>query len=220
MKKEEPITDQIEIFLIIALIFLSISLFLWALISSLIIIQEYELGMYMRLGRYVKTLKPGVHVVIPYISRVYRVDTRMQTLEVNRMEIMTKDLSPTILEAIVQFRLKEPEKSLLTVEKYKSTLNHIAQSHIRNITINRTLEELIRGQNGINREFKTGMIKEGTELGMEIIRAEFKEIEPVGPVKAAIEDRIAAEKERQAMILRADGRKQALIMEASARDPR
>ena len=170
------------------------------------------------MGRYVRTLKPGLHLVIPFISRVYRVDTRVQTLDISRTEVMTKDLSPTIVEAFLQYRMVEPEKSLLRVEKHKNSLSHVAQSHIRTLTMDMTLEGLLGSQKEINSRFKQLMEMEAKNLGMEIVRAELKDVEPVGPVKAAIEDRIAAEKERQAMILRADGRRRALLMENEGRE--
>jgi regulator of protease activity HflC (stomatin/prohibitin superfamily) len=209
--------DILEIGLITTIIVLALTLFVWALFSSLIIIQEYEIGVYMRFGKFVKNLGPGIHTVAPFISRVFRADTRIQTMDLGRQEVMTRDLSPTVLEALVQYRLTEPDKTLLKVDKYKSNLSQIAQATMRKLSLEHDLEDLIRRQGMVNQEFKRKMTIEGEQMGVEIVRTEIKDIDPVGPVKAAIEDRIAAEKERQAMILRADGRKRALIMEAEGR---
>jgi regulator of protease activity HflC (stomatin/prohibitin superfamily) len=209
--------ELIEIGLIVTIIVLALTLFVWALFSSLIIIQEYEIGVYMRFGRYVKNLGPGVHLVAPFISRVFRADTRIQTIDLGRQEIMSKDLSPTVMEVIIQYKLSEPDKCLLKVDKYKSNLSLIAQATIRKLALEHDLEDLIRKQGLINQEFKKLMTGEGEAIGVEIVRTEIKDIDPVGPVKAAIEDKIAAERERQAMILRADGRKRALILESEGR---
>ncbi len=209
--------ELLEIGLIVTIIVLALTLFVWALFSSLIIIQEYEIGVYMRFGRYVKNLGPGLHLVAPFISRVFRADTRIQTMDLGRQEVMTKDLSPTILEAMIQYRLSEPDKTLLKVDKYKSNLSQVAQATLRKLALEHDLEDLIRKQGTVNLEFKKKMVSEAEPIGIEIVRTEIKDIDPVGPVKAAIEDKIAAEKERQAMILRADGRKRALIMEAEGR---
>jgi regulator of protease activity HflC (stomatin/prohibitin superfamily) len=209
--------ELVEIGLIVTIIILALTLFVWALFSSLIIIQEYEIGVYMRFGRYVKKLGPGVHLVAPFISRIFRADTRVQTMDLGRQEIMTKDLSPTVMEVIIQYRLTEPDKCLLKVDKYKSNLSVIAQATMRKLSLQYDLEDLIKKQGTINQQFKKIMTKEGEEIGVEIVRTEIKDIDPVGPVKAAIEDKIAAERERQAMILRADGRKRALILESEGR---
>jgi len=196
---------------------LALALFLWAFISSLVIIQEYETGVYMRLGRFVKNFDPGLHFVIPFISRVYRVDTRVLTIDLGRKEVMTKDLSPTVIEAIIQYRIESPEKSIFKYEKYKNTLSQISHTTMRKLALAHDLEDLIRNQNRVNDQFKILLEKEFMPMGIVLNRTEIKEIDPVGPVKAAIEDRVAAEKERQAMILRADGKKRALIMEAEGR---
>ncbi|MGA1821659.1 MAG: SPFH domain-containing protein [Thermoplasmatota archaeon] len=171
----------------------------------------------MRLGKFVKNFQPGLHFVIPFISRVYRVDTRVLTIDLGRKEVMTKDLSPTVIEAIIQYRVEAPEKSMFRYEKYRNTLSQISHTTMRKLALEYDLEQLIRDQVRVNDRFKAQLEKEFNPMGIVLHRTEIKEIDPVGPVKAAIEDRIAAEKERQAMILRADGRKRALIMEAEGR---
>ncbi|MEA3559153.1 MAG: SPFH domain-containing protein [Candidatus Thermoplasmatota archaeon] len=212
--------ENIEIILISIIITLGLTLIVWALFSSLVIIQEYEIGVYMKLGRFKKKLGPGVHLVTPFISRVHRADTRIQTIDLGRQEIMSRDLSPTILEAIMQFRLVEPDRCLLKVDKYRSTITNIAQTTLRKISLEYDLEDLIRKQNLINSRFFKSMKEEGEPIGIEFTRTEIKNIDPVGPIKAAMEDRIAAEKERQAIILRADGRKRAMMMVNEARSSR
>ncbi len=205
--------ETLEIVLLSAIGLLAGSLFIWALASSMIIIQEYEIGVYLRLGRFVKNLGPGLHLVAPFISKVYRADKRLQTLDLGRQEIMTSDLSPTVIEAIVQYNIDRPDLSLLKVDKYKTNLSHIAQTTIRKLALAYDLESLIRDQDRLNKDFMKKMMEESTPFGLTVIRTEIREIDPVGPVKAAIEDRMAAVKEREAMILRADGKKRALQLE-------
>jgi regulator of protease activity HflC (stomatin/prohibitin superfamily) len=129
---------------------------------------------------------------------------------------MTKDLSPTVVEATVQYRLEEPQKSLLKYDKFRSSLNHISHSTLRKLALEYDLDDLFRSQIAVNDEYKKRLDSEFSQMGLIIVRTEIREIDPVGPVKAAIEDRIAAEKERQAMILRADGKRKAILMEAEA----
>ncbi|MBN1538683.1 MAG: SPFH/Band 7/PHB domain protein [Candidatus Thermoplasmatota archaeon] len=209
--------DILEIGLIASIVILTLVLFVWALFSSLIIVQGYEIGVYMRFGRHVRNLRPGVHLVTPFVSRVFRADTRIQTLDPGRQEIMSKDLSPTVVETLVQYRLTEPDKCIFKIEKYRSAFTQIAQANMRKIALLYDLEDLIRHQGKVNDEFRKTMAAEAGPFGIEIVRTEIKDIDPAGPIKAAIEDRIAAERERQAMILRADGRKRALIMENEGR---
>jgi len=209
-------TEIVEIALLGAIVGLASVLGIWALITSVVVIQEYELGVLMVLGRYKRNLGPGLHLVTPFLSRIYRVDTRVQTLDLGRHEIMTRDLSPTVIEATVQYRLEEPQKSLLKYDKFRSSLSQIAHSTLRKLTFEYDLEELFRSQIRINERYKKALDAEFSNMGLVVVRTEIREIDPVGPVKSAIEDRIAAEKERQAMILRADGRRKAILMEAEA----
>lgn len=206
-----------EIALISGIAMIAMGLFVWAFTSSLIIIQEYETGVYMRLGRFVKNLKPGVHFVAPFISRVYRVDTRILTIDLGRKEVMTKDMSPTVIEAMVQYRIEEPQKSMFGYEKYKHTISHISHVTLRKIALQYDLMTLIRNQNGVNSRLKAALEKEFKPMGILIHRTEIREIEPVGPVKAAMEERLAAEREREAIILRADGRRRARMLESEGR---
>ncbi len=207
----------VEIALVAAIVALALVLFFWTLLSSVVIIQQYESGVYMRLGRYKRTLGPGLHLVAPFVSRIYRADTRAQVLDIGRTELMTRDMSPVVVEAFIQYRMVRPDNSLLKVEKYRSTLSQISHVTMRKLVLEHDLDDILRNIPTIGKQLKERLSSEGETLGVEIVRAEIKELEPVGPIKAAIEDRIAAEKERQAMILRADGRKRAMMMDAEGK---
>ncbi len=209
----------VEIALVAAIVALALVLFFWTLLSSVVIIQQYESGVYMRLGRYKRTLGPGLHLVAPFVSRIYRADTRVQVLDIGRTELMTRDLSPVVVEAFIQYRMVRPDNSLLKVEKYRSTLSQISHITLRKLVLEHDLEDVLRNIPSLGKQLKERLSSEGESLGVEIVRAEIKELEPVGPIKAAIEDRIAAEKERQAMIIRADGRKRALMMDSEVKRP-
>lgn len=209
-------TGFIELALIGAAAALAAILLVWGIVSSIVIIQQYEKGVLMRLGKFRRNLGPGLHMVFPFLSRVYRVDIRIQTIDLGRQEVMTKDLSPTVIESMIQYRMEDPQKSILGYDKYRASLNLVAHSTLRKIILEYDLEDLFRKQNEVNRVFKERLIEEFGPMGIVIVRTELKDIDPVGPVKAAIEDRIAAEKERQAMILRADGKRKAILMESEA----
>jgi len=209
----------VEIALVAAIVALALVLFFWTLLSSIVIIQQYESGVYMRIGRYKRTLGPGLHLVAPFVSRIYRADTRVQVLDIGRTELMTRDLSPVVVEAFIQYRMVRPDNSLLKVEKYRSTLSQISHITLRKLVLEHDLEDVLRNIPSMGKQLKERLSTEGESLGVEIVRAEIKELEPVGPIKAAIEDRIAAEKERQAMIIRADGRKRALMMDSEVKRP-
>jgi regulator of protease activity HflC (stomatin/prohibitin superfamily) len=215
---EGSFAETVEMLLLGVVLGLAAIIIIWGLFSSIVIIQQYEQGVLMRLGRYRGTIGPGLHLVTPFISRVYRVDTRIQTIDLGRHEVMTKDLSPTVIEAMVQYRLDDPEKSLLKYDKYRSTLSQLAHSTLRKLALEYDLEELYRKQLAINESYMKRLSEDFAPMGLVIVRTELREIDPVGVVKAAIEDRIAAEKERQAMILRADGKRKAILMESEARD--
>lgn len=183
-------------------------------ISGVTIIQPYEQGLWVVLGRYKKRLNPGFNWVYPLISEVIRLDLRTQVLDVPRQEVITKDNSPTNVDAIVYIRVVDPEKAYFEVVNYHVATVSLAQTTLRSVVGDMELDEILYNRDFINTKLRD-ILDEATDAwGVKVEAVEIREVDPVGTVKEAMEEQTSAERKRRAAILLADGQKKAAILEA------
>ncbi|MCK5560049.1 MAG: SPFH/Band 7/PHB domain protein [Thermoplasmata archaeon] len=184
------------------------------LMSSIRIIQPYEQGLLIVLGNFRKRLNPGFNLVPPLISNVIKLDLRTQTLDVPRQEVITKDNSPTNVDAIIYIKIIEPDKAYFEVQNYKMATIYLAQTTLRSILGDMELDEVLYNREVINSRLRDILDEATDKWGVKVEAVEIREVDPVGPVKAAMEEQTASERERRAAILRADGSKRASILKA------
>lgn len=183
-------------------------------ISGVTIIQPYEQGLWIVLGRYRKRLNPGFNWVYPLISEVIRMDLRTQVLDVPRQEVITKDNSPTNVDAIVYVRVIDPEKAYFEVVNYHVATISLSQTTLRSVVGDMELDEILYNRDFINTKLRD-ILDEATDAwGVKVEAVEIREVDPVGTVKEAMEEQTSAERKRRAAILLADGQKKAAILEA------
>jgi regulator of protease activity HflC (stomatin/prohibitin superfamily) len=183
-------------------------------ISGVTIIQPYEQGLWIVLGRYRKRLNPGFNWVYPLISEVIRMDLRTQVLDVPRQEVITKDNSPTNVDAIVYVRVIDPEKAYFEVVNYHVATISLSQTTLRSVVGDMELDEILYNRDFINTKLRD-ILDEATDAwGVKVEAVEIREVDPVGTVKEAMEEQTSAERKRRAAILIADGQKKAAILEA------
>ncbi|MBW6518738.1 MAG: hypothetical protein K0A89_09590 [ANME-2 cluster archaeon] len=183
-------------------------------ISGVTIIQPYEQGLWVVLGRYNRRLNPGFNWVYPLISEVIRLDLRTQVLDVPRQEVITKDNSPTNVDAIVYIRVIDPEKAYFEVVNYHIATVSLAQTTLRSVVGDMELDEILYNRDFINTKLRD-ILDEATDAwGVKVEAVEIREVDPVGTVKEAMEEQTSAERKRRAAILIADGQKKAAILEA------
>ncbi len=178
------------------------------------IIQPYEQGIYIRLGNYKRTLDPGVNTVAPYISKVIKLDLRTQVLDVPRQEVITKDNSPTNVDAIIYIKVVDVEKAYFEVTNYKAATINLAQTTLRSVIGDMELDEILYNRERINAHLREVLDEATDAWGVRVESVEIREVDPVGTVKQAMEEQTAAERERRAAILRADGKKRSAILKA------
>ncbi len=184
------------------------------LITGVYIIQPYEQGLLIVLGNYRKRLNPGFNFVPPLISRVVKLDLRTQTLDVPRQEVITKDNSPTNVDAIIYVKVIDPSKAYFEVQNYKMATIYLAQTTLRSLIGDMELDEILYNRDKINTHLRDILDEATDKWGVKVEAVEIREVDPVGPVKAAMEEQTAAERERRAAILRADGNKRSAILKA------
>ena len=181
---------------------------------GVIIVQPYEQGLQIRLGRYIGRMNPGFRWVIPLITQVVKIDLRTLVMDVPSQEVITKDNSPTNVDAIVYIRVIDPEKAYFEVANYRMATVALAQTTLRGIIGDMELDEVLYNRESINTKLRDILDRETDQWGVKVERVEIKEVDPVGAVKQAMTEQTAAERERRAAILRADGEKRSSILKA------
>lgn len=183
-------------------------------ITGVAIIQPYEQALWIVLGQYKKRLNPGFNWVYPLISDVIRLDLRTQVLDVPRQEVITKDNSPTNVDAIVYIRVIDPNKAYFEVVNYHVAVLSLAQTTLRSVVGDMELDEILYNRDFINTKLRDILDHSTDAWGVKVEAVEIREVDPVGTVKAAMEEQTSAERKRRAAILLADGQKKAAILEA------
>ncbi|MDD1717649.1 MAG: SPFH/Band 7/PHB domain protein [Methanoregulaceae archaeon] len=197
---------------IIAIILILVIVFIFA--KGVVIIQPYEQGLQIRLGKYVGRLNPGFRWVLPLVTSIVKLDLRTQVVDVPKQEVITKDNSPTNVDAIVYIRVIDPEKAFFEVSNYRTATVALAQTTLRGVIGDMQLDEVLYNRDLINTKLRDILDRETDQWGVKVERVEIKEVDPVGAVKQAMTEQTAAERERRAAILRADGDKRSAILRA------
>lgn len=200
--------------IVFAIVILLIIAIVGIMITAIKIIQPYEQGLLIVLGNFRRRLNPGLNIVPPLISRVVTLDLRTQTLDVPRQEVITKDNSPTNVDAIIYIKIIDPDKAYFEVQNYKMATIYLAQTTLRSIIGDMELDEILYQRDKINTHLRDILDEATDKWGVKVDAVEIREVDPVGTVKAAMEEQTSAERERRAAILRADGSKRSAILKA------
>ncbi len=200
------------LFVLITLIVIAVIIFI--LVSGVRIIQPYQQGLWILLGQYRGRLNPGFNWVVPLVSNVIKLDLRTQVLEIPKQEVITKDNSPTNVDAIIYIKVVDPEKAYFEVTNYRMATIALAQTTLRSVIGDMELDEVLYNRDLINSKLRDILDKATDAWGVRVEAVEIREVDPVGPVKAAMEEQTSAERRRRAAILLADGNKRSAILEA------
>ncbi|EDY34708.1 SPFH domain / Band 7 family protein [Aciduliprofundum boonei T469] len=196
-------------------IFIAI-IIVYILTSSIRIIKPYERGIYIFLGKYRGILNPGLNFVWPF-AQVIRMDMRTQTWDVPKQEVITRDNSPTAVDAVIYIRVVDAEKAFFEVQDYKLATINLARTTLRSVIGNMNLDEILYNREQINTHLRDVLDEATDKWGVKVEAVEIKEVDPAARVKQAMEAQTAAERERRAAILKADGIKRSQILEAEGK---
>ncbi len=163
---------------------------------------------------FVKVLNPGFNYVAPLISEVIRIELRTQVLEVPRQEVITKDNSPTNVDAIIYTKVIDPNKAYFQVTNYRAATVYLAQTTLRSIIGDMELDEILSNREKINLRLRDILDEATDKWGVRVEAVEIREVDPAPKVKQAMEEQTSAERLRRAAILRADGEKLSAILTA------
>ncbi len=171
-----------------------------------------------RLGKYHKTLGPGLNILIPYIDAVaYKVTTKDIVLDIPSQEVITRDNAVIIANAVAYMTIIAPEKAVYGVEEFTLAIQTLVQTTLRSIIGEMDLDDALSSRELIKTKLK-GMISDDiADWGITIKTVEIQDINPSGTMQKAMEEQAAAERERRATVTRAGGQKAAQILESEGR---
>lgn len=187
------------------------------LMSGVKIIQPYEQGVYMRLGKYIRILNQGLNFVTPLVNVVVKLDLRTQVLDVPSQEVITKDNSPVSVDAIVYIKVTDPRNAFFEIIDYRFATVNLAQTTLRSIIGEMELDEILSNREKINSQLRDILDENTDKWGVKIESVEIREVDPAQKVKDSMEEQTSAERRRRAAILQADGLKKAAILEAEGK---
>src|ERR1700675_4212495 len=196
----------------VALIIVAVLIFLVVLFlfSAIKVAREYERGIVFRLGRLLPEPKgPGLFLLIPVVDRMVRVDLRTVTLNIPPQEVITKDNVPARVNAVAYFRIVEPMNAIVQVENFMVATSQIAQTTLRSVLGQHSLDELLSERDKINTILQ-GIIDGATSpWGLKVSIVEVKDVEIPADMQRAMARQAEAERERRAKVIAAEGEYQA-----------
>ncbi|WP_250461765.1 SPFH domain-containing protein [Microbulbifer litoralis] len=171
-----------------------------------------------RLGKYHKTLTPGMNIIIPYVDQVpYKVTTKDIVLDIPSQEVITHDNAAIIANAVAYINIVSPEKAVYGVESYEIAIQNLIQTALRSIVGEMSLDSALSSRDLIKAKLKEGISDDIADWGINLKTVEIQDINPSQTMQKAMEEQAAAERQRRATVTRAEGEKQAAILEADGR---
>ncbi|QJA06765.1 slipin family protein [Thermosulfurimonas marina] len=188
---------------------LIVLLAIFFLASALKVLKEYERAVVFRLGRFIGVKGPGLIILIPVIDKMVKVDLRVVTLDVPTQEVITRDNVSVKVNAVVYFRVIEPEKAVIQVEDYYYATSQLAQTTLRSICGQAELDEILAEREKLSLEIQRILDADTDPWGIKVSKVEIKEIDLPEEMKRAMARQAEAERERRAKIINAEGEYQA-----------
>lgn len=171
-----------------------------------------------RLGKYHSTLSPGLNIIIPYFDAVaYKVTTKDIVLDIPSQEVITKDNVVIIANAVAFINIIHPEKAVYGVENYIIAIQNLVQTSLRSIVGEMQLDDALSSRDMIKAKLKSSISDDIADWGITLKTVEIQDINPSSTMQTAMEEQAAAERQRRATVTRADGDKNAAILEAEGR---
>jgi len=183
---------------------------IFILASAVRIVNEYERGVIFRLGRVQGAAKgPGLILLIPIVDRMVKIDLRTVSMSVPPQEVITRDNVPVRVDAVIYFRVLDPNKSVIEVENYVLATSQISQTTLRSVLGQKDLDDLLTNREAINEELQV-IIDDHTEpWGVKVSAVEVKDVEVPQQMQRAMARQAESERERRAKIIAAEGEYQA-----------
>jgi len=177
--------------------------------SMIRVLREYERGVIFRLGKLLGAKGPGLIFLIPVVDRMVKVDLRVITIDVPRQEVMTRDNVPATVDAVLYFRVVDPEAAVVKVESYLRATSLIAQTTLRSVLGQAELDELLAHREKINISLQEIIDRQTDPWGVKVTAVEVRDVALPDGMKRAMARQAETERERRAKIIAAEGEFQA-----------
>ncbi len=179
------------------------------LFSSIRVLNEYERAVIFRLGRYLRTKGPGLIIVLPIIDRSVKISLRLVTMDVPSQDIITKDNVSVKVNAVVYFRVLNPQHAVIEVEDFLYATGQLSQTTLRSVLGQMELDDLLSEREKINTQLQTLLDQATDAWGVKVTNVEVKHVDLPTEMQRAIARQAEAERERRAKVIHAEGEFQA-----------
>ncbi len=179
------------------------------LASAIKVMREYERAVVFRLGRFLRAKGPGLFLLFPVIDRMVRVSLRLVTLDVPSQDIITRDNVTLKVNAVLYFRVMDPEKAVIEVEDYLYATSQLAQTTLRSVLGESELDDLLTEREKINLQLQEILDRQTDPWGIKVTNVEIKHVDLPTEMQRAIAKQAEAERERRAKVIHAEGEFQA-----------
>ncbi len=201
------------------LFWITLFILLFVIIPYMVrILNEYERGVVLRLGRFVGVKGPGIVILVPFIDRLIKVDLRVITLDVPPQDVITKDNVSIKVNAVVYFRVVDPAKAVLEVEDYVYATSQISQTTLRSVLGEVELDEILAQREKLNKKLQQIIDEQTDPWGVKVATVEIKHVDLPEEMRRAMARQAEAERERRAKIISAEGEYQAAMKLKEASD--
>lgn len=171
-----------------------------------------------RLGKYSKTLLPGLNIIVPYLDKVaYKLVTKDIILDVQEQEVITRDNAVILINAIAFIKITDPIKAVYGVTDFSEAIRNMIMTTLRSITGDMDLDQALTSRDKIKARLREAIADEAIDWGLTVKSVEIQDIKPSASMVQAMEAQASAERERKAMVTKAEGTKQSAILQAEAR---
>ena len=177
-------------------------------------VRQYEKGLVMRLGKFHAITPSGLAIIMPIIDDMIRVDMREQVISVPPQKLITKDNVTVEVDAVVYYKVVDPVKSQFEVQDFGYACTTLAQTNLRNLIGDRTLDETLVARDMINTNLRHVLDEATNGWGVKVTRVEVQKIDPPRDITEAMSRQMKAERDKRAAVLEADGVKQSQILQA------
>ncbi len=191
--------------IVIPVIIFAVIFFSCWLLSGIKVILEYERLIIFRLGKYKRTIGPGVVYVLPIFEKSQKVDLRIVTADIPRQEVITRDNIPVLANTVVYFKVEKPSDAIIKIENYAYAVRQYTQAALRDVVGNMELDSVLTERDRIATDIRELVDQETNEWGIDIKSIKIQEIELPAEMKRAMAKQAEAEREKRAAIIASEG---------------
>jgi len=179
------------------------------LANTIKILREYERGVIFTLGRFDKVKGPGLIIVIPFIQQMVRVDLRVIVMDVPTQDVISFDNVSVKVNAVVYYRVVDPEKATINVERFMDATNQLAQTTLRSVLGKHELDEMLSERDKLNEDIQAILDRQTDAWGVKVNNVEIKHVDLDESMIRSIAKQAEAERQRRAKVIHAEGEQQA-----------